>query len=382
MSARELVALVVAVVAALVALVGGDASAYAGTSKTCAPNGWQADGALTRREGRDMATKKTTRRGDSGKGADPTPAALVAETGRAADIRRMVEQIGEVALAGDVGTLRPLVARLVDFVDDGPQRWKERHAAQRAPYVRELAELGPETPGKDEWRGERRRLLKRYLASETDLEYRPSPADFAGYLAAQIHDDEARVPWEPPHPDLTPADFDAGRDLLRAVVEAFGTGDRTTLDLLRPARDLLADLPRTQGERLARYLNTVEDLARRAREEEARANRRVRRHPDERDRLADDLRTLYWLACGGLKHQDRAFASLTPQDLRDRLLACSGKKAGGAGNRGARYVAATLAVSVGAFGSATDPTDFLGDVERFAAQLKTARARSKGQKTA
>lgn len=60
MRARELVAFLVVLV---VALVGGDASAYAGTAKkTCAPNGWQAAGALTRREGRDMAEDEDSAR--------------------------------------------------------------------------------------------------------------------------------------------------------------------------------------------------------------------------------------------------------------------------------------------------------------------------------
>jgi hypothetical protein len=240
-------------------------------------------------------------------------------------------------------------------------------------------------PGEDEWRREHRRLLERYLASETDLEYLPAPGE--GHLAAQIHDDEARVPWTPPHPDLTPADFDAGRDLVRAVVEAFGTGDRETLDRLRPAHELLANLPTTEGARLARYVASVEwalheahELELAARAAEARhnalpndtqadrmASSKIRAMSDFHKRMANSLR----------RNHDPAFARLGAERLRDVLMSVAvdpnpernvlGRRKGGRGKKGAVAVAAALAVEVGAFGAK--------DVATFTKALTAARAK-------
>ncbi len=200
----------------LVVLVGGEASAYAHTANKYAPTGWQTDGALTRREGRDMADDEET-------------AGSVGSTSHAEEITRWVDELRAAALAGNLETMRRTFGALVGTVKDAfPQpSWVDARKAEEAEWVA-LMEPRLRTPAE-------RRRLERYVGTGTQLRgYEPEEG--GGELAARIHDGEARVPWFPPHEGVRDEDFANGRELLEAVVEAFVHGDRENLSRLDAAR--------------------------------------------------------------------------------------------------------------------------------------------------
>lgn len=343
MRARELVALVACV---LVALVGGDAYAYAVASKACAP-GTAIPEARDQREGRDMAENDDTAKAAGGKKRTPSKK-------HAEEIERWADELRAAARAGDLETMRRTFGALVGTVKDAfPQpSWEAARAAEERKYREQYErETDPEL----------RRYLERYLGTGTELGTYEPRDDEPGGLAARIADGEARVPWAPPHPDLTADDFEAGQMLVREVVDAFGSGDREVLDRLRPAYVLLADLPDTKGaeyRRLARYLTTIERYVART-----------------LDRATQDARAIssanayLRLVREDLTRHHAAFANLAIDDLRFALDSASPRAGNGRGNRGAPRVAAELAVKVRAF-DAVDET-------AFAKELTSARAKGK-----
>lgn len=373
---RACVVLVTAVTAVAFVLLVAPPLAYAGASKTCAP-GTAIPEARDQREGRDMAEDDDTAKAAGGKKRAPSKE-------HAEEIERWADELRAAARAGDLETMRRTFGALVGTVREAfPQpTWEERQKADAARW----AAFYESEPDRDE-----RRKLDRYLATvtgtiDTYTELETYEPEGAGVLAARIHDGQARVPWEPPHPDIAPDDFDAGRDLVRAVVEAFGTGDRETLDQLRPAHALLANLPTTEGARLARYVASVERALHEAHELELAARATFARHdalPNDThaDRMASRkiraMTDFHKLMAKSLRHHDPAFARLDAERLRDVLLSVAvdpnpernvlGRRKGGRGKKGAVAVAAALAVEVGAFGAK--------DVATFTKALTAARAK-------
>jgi hypothetical protein len=105
-----------------------------------------------------------------------------------------------------------------------------------------------------------RRVLERFAnyrnqwGQRTTIRYSPHPTEGPGMLAARIAEDEARVPWFPPHEDVTEEDFLNGRQLVGEVVEAFTQGNR---HLLSRMSDALSALRGDDAQNLERMLGLI-----------------------------------------------------------------------------------------------------------------------------
>lgn len=290
-----------------------------------------------------MASDDDTARGARGKHAE--------------EITRWADEVRAAARVGDLEAMRRTFGALVGTVKEAfPQpSWAEARAAEEREY-RESYEHEKDP--------ERRRYLERYLGTGTELRTYEPRDDEPGGLAARIADGEARVPWSPPHPDLTADDFEAGRLLVREVVDAFGAGDRAVLDRLRPAYVLLAGLPDTKGaeyRRLARYLTTIEGYVARTLE-----------RATEDARAISSANSYLRLVRNDLTRHHGAFANLSLDDLRAAFESASPRAGDGRGNRGAPRVAAELAVKARAFDAA--------DEIAFAKELTSARTKDEKRK--
>ena len=214
------------------------------------------------------------------------------------------------------------------------------------------------------------------------LKYNPSDE---GMLLARLYDGEARVPWEPPPFDteanraeggwVEAADLARGGELLALIVDAFTTGDREVLARLDAAARLLRGDPKTEDERLARYVDAIEQMARRMRRDLLTAVQRSRRiqglHDEDEKRLLRHSHRLHRDALA--RWHDAAFARLEPRRLYEAVLKIEmddlKRKKGGRSAKGAAHIGAELAVEVNAFGAA--------DVEAFKARLQVARTRAR-----
>jgi len=133
------------------------------------------------------------------------------------------------------------------------------------------------------------------------------------------------------------------------------------------AYDALIDRPKTEGEKLARYVARVEQLAGWLRDAEA-------------GRFIEP-KTVCALGVGHLRQAyDPAFTALSPERLHEALRTFehdeNRRRKGGSRVRGAARIAAELAVEVGAFGATLKPDDYDAAVDRWTKRLQIERARN------
>ncbi|MGK3968263.1 hypothetical protein WMF01_47690 [Sorangium sp. So ce1667] len=161
--------------------------------------------------------------------------------------------------------------------------------------------------------------------------------------------------------ELTDEDIARAEELLSVISLALQGNDRSVLDRLAAARDLLVGIERGVGPTLARYVEAIRTFAAHRRE----ALRRGA--PPALALMRDSL----------AKHYDPAFAGLKLERLESELGSVSQDQKGGAGRRGPAAVAARLAVSVGAFDFGSMPGTYGERVKKATARLETLVAKQR-----
>lgn len=187
-------------------------------------------------------------------------------------------------------------------------------------------------------------------------------------LLARLHDGIAveRAP------SVTGDDLENARHLLRLIHDAVRYGfsaRKNMLDLLVQAAAVPA--ARTNGERLLRYVESVEHAVKTWAPYEA-ASLRARASE------ADILRHAKQFT-GKFVAFDPAFEKLGGERYREamRSVASHRSRKGGAGNIGVDHVAAELAIEVDAFVFVTKTGDYDADVEHFKERLRSERRRAR-----
>ena len=229
---------------------------------------------------------------------------------------------------------------------------------------------------------ERKTIRRRNDALVTATRSRRSPVYVPSedaLLLARLHDGLAveRAP------SVTEDDLENARHVLRLLHDAVRYGfsaRKNMLDLLVEAAAVPA--ARTNGERLLRYVESVEHAVKTWGPYEAAS---VRARATE----ADILRHAKQFT-GKLVAFDPAFEKLTGERYREAMRAAFEKLAGakyrdvdglrmpkgGAGNTGIDHVAAELAIEVDAFAFVTRTGDYDADVDRFKDRLRSERRRA------
>jgi len=272
-------------------------------------------------------------------------------------------------------------------IDDGTPPKRSNQSAELPPVVRDPKDFDT-------------RVVRVPLSQHDHTSEEPSPS--ARFLAGLFDDDvwaycsprtEERATtriryvvdgklweaWDAPQVEeqyVRDIDLSRGQHILRILSEAYAVADRDVLDRLARVIDVLEDRPKTEHQKLVRYLDTIELSSRRA------AMLESPRAPTAAGRLAPEVPSLeqsYVLTRNALVHHDHAFAQLDPKRLREALLMVvhDPLKKGGAGRSGPAHVAAQLAVEVNAFGFGNGDAGYDDKVNRARDRLQKERTKEK-----